>query len=258
LPTAINLPAGNHQYTAHVSGACGFGDVPITVMVAPPVTASFETNVVSGCSPLEVVFEDLSVGNATWQYDLGDGTPLILYDTLSSTDTIGFPPDPFEFTHTYINNTDSAVSFEVLLMVKNSSACADIITKTITVFPEIHSDFEVAPPISCDPLEALFTNNSIGDTALWFWEFGDGGSSTEFEPVHEYRNLFEPDNLPFDISLVAISPYNCRDTPGVLLPYGPILKLVSHTTPWPSAPPTKSLSRINPSERTYITGISGT
>ena len=211
LPTAINLPAGAHQYTAHVSGTCGSGDVPITVLVAPKVTASFETNVVSGCSPLEVVFEDLSESNSTWQYDLGDGTPLILYDTLSSS-PIPSPPDPFTFSHTYVNNTDSVLSFEVVLMVKNSSACADIIRKTITVFPEIHSDFEVAPDISCDPLESFFTNNSAGDTAFWFWEFGDGGSSTEFEPVHEYRNLFGPDNLQFDASLVAISPYNCRDT----------------------------------------------
>lgn len=212
LPTAINLPAGAHEYTAHVTGTCGAGDVPLTVVVAPPVTASFVTNVTSGCSPLEVVFEDQSEGNATWQYDLGDGTPLILYDTISSTATVDPPPDPFVFSNTYVNLTDSVLSFEVVLMVKNSSACADIIRKTITVFPEIHSDFEVAPDIACDPLESYFTNNSYGDTATWFWEFGDGGSSTEFEPVHEYRNLFGPDNLLFDASLVAISPYNCRDT----------------------------------------------
>ncbi len=212
LPTAINLPAGAHEYVAHVTGTCGSGDVPLTVVVAPPVTASFETNVTSGCSPLEVVFEDLSEGNATWQYDLGDGTPLMLYDTLTSTTTVGLPPDPFEFSHTYVNNTDTAISFEVVLLVKNSSACSDIIRKTITVFPEIHSDFEVAPIIACDPLESWFTNNSSGDTAYWFWEFGDGGSSTEYEPVHEYRNRFGPDNLQFDASLVAISPYNCRDT----------------------------------------------
>jgi PKD repeat protein len=212
LPFAINLPAGAHEYVAHVSGACGSGDVPLTVVVAPPVTAHFETNVTSGCSPLTVVFDDQSEGNATWQYDLGDGTPLILYDTLASTTTVGPPPDPFVFSNTYVNNTDSAITFEVTLMVKNSSACADIITKTITVFPEIHSDFTVAPDIACDPLESHFTNLSSGDTATWLWEFGDGGSSTEREPVHEYRNLFGPGNLVFDASLIAISPYNCRDT----------------------------------------------
>ena len=212
LPFAINLPAGAHEYVAHVSGACGSGDVPLTVVVAPPVTAQFEPNVTSGCSPLTVVFVDQSTGNATWQYDLGDGTPLILYDTLTSTSSVDPPPNPFVFSNTYVNNTDSAINFEVTLMVKNSSACADIITKTITVFPEIHSDFTVAPDIACDPLESYFTNLSTGDTANWVWEFGDGGSSIERNPVHEYRNLFGPDNLIFEASLVAISPYNCRDT----------------------------------------------
>jgi len=212
LPFAYNLPAGAHEYVAHVSGTCGSGDVPLTVVVAPPVKAHFETDVASGCSPLTVTFEDQSEGNATWQYDLGDGTPLMLYDTLQSTTTVGSPPDPFVFSHTYVNNTDSAVTFYITLMVKNSSACADIITKAITVFPEIHSDFTVAPDIGCDPLESYFTNLSTGDTALWLWEFGDGGSSTERDPVHVYRNLFGPGNLQFDASLVAISPYNCRDT----------------------------------------------
>ncbi|RPI44085.1 MAG: PKD domain-containing protein, partial [Bacteroidetes bacterium] len=180
--------------------------------VAPPVTANFETNVVSGCSPLEIVFEDQSLGNATWQYDLGDGTPLIHYDTLFITPAVGPPPNPFVFSHTYVNHTDSVIKFEVVLMVKNSSSCADIITKSISVFPEIYSDFEVAPDIACDPLESWFTNNSHGDTAYWYWDFGDGGSSTERDPVHLYRNLFGPHNLQFEASLVAISPYNCRDT----------------------------------------------
>lgn len=212
LPFAINLPAGAHEYIAHVSGACGSGDVPLTVVVAPPVSADFKTNVTSGCSPLTINFRDQSMGNATWQYDLGDGTPLMLYDTLVSTTSVGPPPDPFEFSHTYVNTTDSAISFEITLMVKNSSACADIITRTITVFPEINSEFTVAPDISCDPLESYFTNQSTGDTATWRWEFGDGGSSPERDPVHLYRNLFGPGNLVFDASLIAISPYNCRDT----------------------------------------------
>lgn len=222
LPFAINLPAGAHEYVAHVSGACGSGDVPLTVVVAPPVTANFEPSVTSGCSPLTVEFEDQSIGNATWQYDMGDGTPLILYDTLESTTAVGPPPDPFVFSRTYENKTDSVISYEITLLVKNSSACADIVTKTITVFPEITSDFTVAPDISCDPLESFFTNQSSGDTATWRWEFGDGGSSTKRDPVHLYRNLFGPGNLTFDASLIAISPYNCRDTstrPVTVRPY---------------------------------------
>ena len=41
-----------------------------TVLVSTPVVAHFETNVVSGCSPLEIQFEDQSEGHTpgimTW------------------------------------------------------------------------------------------------------------------------------------------------------------------------------------------------
>ncbi|MDF1573935.1 MAG: PKD domain-containing protein [Bacteroidales bacterium] len=226
LPTAMNLPPGAHLYTAEVSGACGSGSIDLTVQVAPPVVAHFETNVVSGCSPLEIQFEDQSEGTYSWQYDFGDTiTPLLRYDDNPATPDTP-PPDPFIFTHTYTNTTNQPIDYEVTLLVKNESGCADILTKTITVFPEIHSDFTVDQDDGCDPLEVQFTNNSWGNTDSWLWEFGDGGSSTEQDPLHEYRNLFGPDNLLFDARLVAISPYNCRDTSSHLITVRPYIEAI--------------------------------
>ncbi len=225
LPTAINLPPGAHLYTVQVSGACGTGSINLTVQVAPPVVAHFETNKVSGCSPLEIQFEDQSEGTYSWQYDMGDGTPLIRYDDDPVT-PYPPPPNPLTFTHTYTNTSNLPIDYEITLLVKNESGCADILTKTITVFPEIHSEFVVDRDDGCDPLEVQFTNNSWGNTDTWLWEFGDGGSSTEQDPVHEYRNLFGPDNLLFDASLVAISPYNCRDTSWHLITVRPYIEAI--------------------------------
>lgn len=225
LPTAINLPPGAHLYTVEVSGACGSGSIDLTVQVAPPVVAHFETNVVSGCSPLEIEFEDQSEGTYSWQYDLGDSTALMRFDDNPLT-SYPPPPNPFTFNHTYTNTSDTAIDFEVTLLVKNESGCADILTKTITVFPEIHSEFVVDDDDGCDPLEVQFTNNSWGNTDAWLWEFDDGGSSTEQDPVHEYRNLFGPDNLLFDATLVAISPYNCRDTSHHLITVRPYIEAI--------------------------------
>ncbi|MEN8201788.1 MAG: PKD domain-containing protein [Bacteroidota bacterium] len=216
LPTAYNLPAGPHDYTVEVSGTCGSGEIDLTIVVAQPVKAHFETNVTSGCSPLEITFEDQSTGVYEWQYDLGDGSPLLRYDSITSNDPIGnawpLPPDPFTFTNTYINTTDQPIDYEITLLVKNSSGCADIVAKTITVFPEIDASFTADPVDGCEPLEVFYTNTSTGDTATWLWDFGDGGSSIVRDPVHEFRNLFGPDNYIYDTRLVAISPYNCRDT----------------------------------------------
>ena len=180
LPTAINLPPGPHDYTVQVSGACGSGTIPLTVLVSTPVVAHFETNVVSGCSPLEIQFEDQSEGTYSWQYDLGDGSPLIRYDNDPAT-PYPPPPDPFVFTNVYTNTTNVPIDYEITLLAKNESGCSEILTKTVTVFPEIQSAFSVDRDAGCEPLEVSFTNNSSGDTNTWLWEFGDGGSSVEEE-----------------------------------------------------------------------------
>jgi PKD repeat protein len=223
LPTAINLPPGAHLYTVDVSGGCGSGTIDLTVQVAQPLLAHFETNVTSGCSPLEIQFEDQSEGVYSWQYDLGDGTPLIRYDNDPAT-PYPPPPDPLSFSNVYTNTTNAPIDYDITLLVKNQSGCSEILTKTITVFPEIQSGFLVDRDSGCDPVEVQFSNSSIGDTATWLWEFGDGGSSVERDPIHEYRNLFGPGNLVFDAQLVAISPFNCRDTFSHLITVSPYIE----------------------------------
>jgi PKD repeat protein len=214
MPTAINLPQGPHRYFVEVSGACGSGIDTLDVVVSSPVVAFLETSASSGCSPLEIQFEDQSTGVYSWQYDLGDGSAFIRYDLDPATPYPPPPtyPNPFTITHTYNNTTGLLIDRTVTLLVKNSSGCANIFTKTITVFPEIHSAFSVDNDDGCDPLPVQFQNDSWGNTDTWEWEFGDGGSSIEQSPLHIFRNQFGPDNLTFQTRLIAISPYFCRDT----------------------------------------------
>lgn len=40
--------------------------------------------------------------------------------------------------------------------------------------------------VGSDPLERAFNDLSTGDVTAWSWDFGDGASSTEAEPVHLY------------------------------------------------------------------------
>ncbi len=211
-PTAINLPPGPHNYTVEVSGGCGSGTFDLTVLVAPEVVAFFEPSATSGCSPLEIVFNDQSSGEYSWQYDFGD--TLIKYDLDPATLYPQPPnyPNPFSIARTYINTTNAPITDTITLLVKNQSGCSDIYEKTIVTYPEIHSDFSVDVDRGCEPLLVQFQNNSYGDTASWVWEFGDGGSSIESSPQHTYTNLFGPDSLQFEAQLIAISPHFCRDT----------------------------------------------
>jgi PKD repeat protein len=47
------------------------------------------------------------------------------------------------------------------------------------------ADFSATPTQGIAPLEVMFTNLS-NDSTAWLWDFGDGGLSTEQDPVHQY------------------------------------------------------------------------
>lgn len=225
MPTAINLPPGPHNYTVEVSGACSSGTIDLTVLVSTPVTAFFETNALSGCSPLNIQFDDKSSGGYFWQYEIGD--TVITWDLDPATPFLPPPsyPEPFSLNYTYYNHTNLPVTDTVTLLVKNESGCSDIYRKTIIVYPEVHSAFSIeGTAMGCDPFPVQFENYSSGNTGTWEWEFGDGGSSVEMNPLHVFRNQFGPDSISFETRLIAISPYYCRDTSTYIITVFPYIE----------------------------------
>jgi len=56
----------------------------------------------------------------------------------------------------------------------------------------------------CAPYNVFFDNGSIGGTQF-FWDFGDGGTSTEFEPSHTYTTIGD-----FDVQLIVSDPNSCN------------------------------------------------
>lgn len=48
--------------------------------------------------------------------------------------------------------------------------------------------FSGVPTSGSAPLSVSFTDHSIGTIESWYWEFGDGGVSTEQHPTHIYLN----------------------------------------------------------------------
>jgi PKD repeat protein len=232
-PIASGLESGAHSFSVYIGGDCAGGNVLIDVLVSDEVAALFQTSTTSGCNPLtDILFTDRSVNAYSWQYDMGDGTPLIKYDINPSTPTIPDPPVPFAFTHTYTNYTDEPVDYVVTLLVKNTDGCADIYTKTITVYPSISSSFVAIPTdgLCVNPLEVTFTNTSFSNSNPaacadypsypgyqdWFiWEFGDGFNHISNDCnetfTHTYSNT-DPLAAEYEARLIAFSPFGCRDT----------------------------------------------
>ncbi len=64
--------------------------------------------------------------------------------------------------------------------------------------PCLWSEFTATPIIGATPLEVQFTDESGCDPTSWSWDFGDGGTSNEQNPVHVYNYPG-----PFTVSLTA-------------------------------------------------------
>ncbi len=74
-------------------------------------------------------------------------------------------------------------TYKVVLVVSSSSACADSISRTIIVYPNVFSAFSVDPVCINNPVLAV--NNTIdpGTTTLFYlWDFGNGQTSTLRNP----------------------------------------------------------------------------
>jgi PKD repeat protein len=134
---------------------------------------AFSASPTSGLAPMGVQFTDQSVyagGSAdSWSWDFGDG----------STSTL---QNPF---HIYQQTGSYSVNFTVV-----TGQYSQTITRSnyINCAPPLVPDF-TADTTLCMPGETIqFTDLSLGAPATWFWQFGDGLTSSIQHPTHSYAN----------------------------------------------------------------------
>jgi len=147
----------------------------------PAPEADFVGNPTSGEKPLEVHFEDRSSGCPTsWRWDFGDG----------NTDTVQNP------IHTY---TEGGY-FDVGLIVSDG-VVSDTMTKpNYIVAWGIKAEFGADKRCSSAPLTVNFTDSSTSVFPIvdWDWNFGDGETSDQQNPSHEFQTTGA-----FDITLIV-------------------------------------------------------
>ncbi|TVQ84398.1 MAG: PKD domain-containing protein [Bacteroidetes bacterium] len=220
----ITLPDGSIKYTVTVSGACNMVDsASVFIEVADPVIALFTIDESVGCSPFEITVQNESYGVSNYSWTMGDGT---VYTTAAEF-----------FDHTYTNTTDSAVTYQLRLIGRNTLMCRDTLITAITVYPEVHAHPEPDIISGCAPLQVNFENSSTGAESFT-WKFDDGSTSTERAPTHVFQN-FTDEEKTYQVVLTAKSAYGCisRDTVEIVVqPYietGFHLDPPSHCNPYP-------------------------
>ncbi len=62
------------------------------------------------------------------------------------------------------------------------------ITQNVFTSSDPVANFTLSPTAGVEPLSVAFTDQSSGTVSSWSWSFGDGGSSTNQNPVYTYNN----------------------------------------------------------------------
>lgn len=124
----------------------------------------------SGCGPLTVIFTDQSTDAVAWLWNFGDGGTSGLQNPV----------------HTY----NSAGSYDVRLIVTDIHGCRDTLIVNAVNVSGSTPDFEIVSLEGCDSLEAIFADLSSppGTVLAWYWDFGDGNTSSQQNPTHFYQN----------------------------------------------------------------------
>jgi gliding motility-associated-like protein len=172
-PNPVHVYTNPGTYTVKVTFTTAGGctdSLTITnaVRAGIKLQANFTATPLVSCAFSPIHFTDLTTGGTvdSWLWQFGDGG--------SSTDQ----------NPTYLYQDTGR--FTVTLIV-NNNGCRDTlrIRDYITIKPPIARFIDSS---GCsDPFTRKFIDRSVGATQ-WFWNFGDGNTSTQQNPVHTYAS----------------------------------------------------------------------
>lgn len=178
-----------------------------SVTLHPKPTIIFGPDIAQGCGPLTVNFTNNSIyaDNNFWEFDdYGNDT------TRNPTKTF-YGRDVFD---SVINVKLSAVS--------RWGCVSDTVKQKITVFGNPIAAYLVSKDTFCFPDLMQFLNQSLASFS-YKWNLGDGTITNTTNPKHFFKKGSSPfKDTTYYISLVATSPYGCKDTANgtmTVLPY---------------------------------------
>ncbi|MEA3426736.1 MAG: PKD domain-containing protein [Bacteroidota bacterium] len=178
------------------SSSCNISDTAYVTMRVRDDQAALNMTAVKlpPCTLLAYEFTNNSVANkpftnTSFRWDFGDGT----------TQLAGLG----KVTHTYA----SAGTYNVRLVLIDTNYCngPDSITQRIRIATNVKAQFTI-PAKGCVPYTAIFDNTSLGGSDF-IWDFGDGTTSTQHDPQHEYTRTGV-----YRVRLIANDPNTCNQT----------------------------------------------
>lgn len=154
------------KLTATGSNGCSYGYIQSRKVTVNGSSAAFVPDVVTGCPPLLVNFNNNSQNAAAYLWDFGNGD-----------------------TSTHVNPSytySSSGLYSVSLIAFDASGCRDTFIYPVKINVSSPSlNYNPPPPITgCAPFPINFADAS--GAASYLWDFGDGSTSTASNPYHVY------------------------------------------------------------------------
>ena len=213
VPLSVEVSGGGGTYLITWDNGQGFGtnyepyitqtsNIPVTVVdqngceAAPnsvivttlnSVNIDFDYVITAPCEmPVTVDFSNNSSNAVSYNWTFGDGN--------SST----------QFLPT--NSFGQPGVYSVQLVAESVDGCLDSLSIPVTIDDLPEANFSIPNPNGCYPIMVGLFNQSVGANS-YFWDFGDGSTSTDANVYH-----FFEDAGSYDVMLIATNQNGCSDT----------------------------------------------
>jgi PKD repeat protein len=179
-PTHTYAAAGDYVVTLTAINECGQVSISQTITVVQPIQAVFSADTLQGCPGLEVNYTDESIGTPiAWYWQFPGGSP--------GNSTAQNP--------TVVYNQPGL--YQAILAVDNGNGAVDTVVQQN--FIQINGNPGAAFDIAYSPGDtaAAFSNVTVNGNS-YFWDFGDGDTSTLVNPLHDF-----PSDGVYAVTLIA-------------------------------------------------------
>ncbi|UAY51015.1 PKD domain-containing protein [Ferruginibacter albus] len=210
---------GNYAVALKVTNSNGCSNIlikPALVKVTNGVKPGFINSTPVHCkAPETISFTNTSTGpgTLTYQWNFGDG----------NTSTVQNPSNSYLTSDT----------FSVQLIVKSSSGCTDTLLKTDSLIIRNYQTKLSGPDSVCINTAANFNNISQPLPTTSFWNFGDGDTSSSFNPSktwitagvftiklkNDYGVCTDSISKPIKVTSSPVVKFSVADTIGCVAPF---------------------------------------
>ena len=180
---------------------------------------SFSYDPLIGCNPFTVKFVASTLERISFTWDFSDGTTIATNDSVVS--------------HTYT----AAGDYVPKMILRDITGCTVPIVGPDTIrVRDVFAKFSLNQSMFCNSVSVNFYDSTISNDLItkWQWSFGDGGSSSDQNPIYQY---ISPGS--YDVKLVVTTQTGCKDSSvlndSVKVFKGPVIDIVGDTAACVSA-----------------------